>query len=250
MATTYSVTNTFTADTTAVASEVNANFQNILDAINAFDAANLSSGTLPLARISGLTSTQMSSALFKDEDDMASDSATAVASQQSVKYYVDNTYITGQTIQTVYDSMTSAVDLQTSCTIPSDDTVPQNDEGIEFLTQSITPTSTSNKLKIEVQFNFSCIAASYVIIGALFQDSDADAIAVAFSQSNSADDMNTLTLTHFVTAGTTDATTFKLRVGRADTGANITMNGKDDDSGTRLFGGVCYSGISITEIQV
>ena len=85
---TYTVTNSFSADTTAVASEVNQNFTDVLTALNSFDAANLT-GTISLARISNLTSTQMSSAYFKDEDDMASNSATAVASQQSVKAYAD-----------------------------------------------------------------------------------------------------------------------------------------------------------------
>ena len=85
---TYTVTNSFSADTTAVASEVNQNFTDVLTALNSFDAANLT-GTIALARISNLTSTQMSSAFFKDEDDMASNSATAVSSQQALKAYVD-----------------------------------------------------------------------------------------------------------------------------------------------------------------
>ena len=86
MATTYTVTTSFSADTTAVASEVNQNFTDVLTALNSFDATNLS-GTIALARISNLTSSQMAAAFFKDEDDMASDSATAVASQQSVKAF-------------------------------------------------------------------------------------------------------------------------------------------------------------------
>lgn len=89
MGTTYTVTHDFTADTTAVADHVDANFTDILTAINALDAGNLASGTVAVARISNLTSTQMASAFFKDEDAMTSDSATAVASQQSVKAYVD-----------------------------------------------------------------------------------------------------------------------------------------------------------------
>ena len=88
MPTTYSVTTSFSANTTAIASEVNQNFTDVLTALNSFDATNLT-GTIALARISDLTSTQMSSAFFKDQDDMTSNSATAVASQQSVKAYVD-----------------------------------------------------------------------------------------------------------------------------------------------------------------
>lgn len=88
MATTYTVTKSFSSGTTAVASEVNQNFTDILTALNSFDITN-TTGTLALARISSLTSSQMSSAFFKDEDDMTSNSATAVASQQSVKAFVN-----------------------------------------------------------------------------------------------------------------------------------------------------------------
>jgi hypothetical protein len=86
---TYTVENSFSADTTAIASQVNQNFTDVLEALNSFDAANLT-GTISLARISNLTSTQMSSAFFKDEDDMSSNSATAVSSQQALKAYVDD----------------------------------------------------------------------------------------------------------------------------------------------------------------
>ena len=86
---TYTVTTSFSADTTAIASEVNQNFTDVLTALNSFAAANLT-GTIALARISNLTSSQMAAAFFKDEDDMASDSATAVATQQSIKAYVDS----------------------------------------------------------------------------------------------------------------------------------------------------------------
>lgn len=85
---TYTVTNTFSANTTAVASQVNQNFTDILTALNAFDAANLTTGTLSVSRIANLTSAQMATTFFLDEDNMASDSATAVASQQSIKAYV------------------------------------------------------------------------------------------------------------------------------------------------------------------
>jgi len=89
MATTYTVTNTFTINTTAVASEANQNFTDVLTALNSFDASNCdSTTTLPLGCITGLTSTQCAAAFFKDEDDMASDSATAVSSQQAIKAHV------------------------------------------------------------------------------------------------------------------------------------------------------------------
>ena len=84
---TYTVTNSFSADTTAVASQVNQNFTDVLTALNSFDAANLT-GTISLARISNLTSTQMASTYFLDEDNMTSNSATAVSSQQAIVAYI------------------------------------------------------------------------------------------------------------------------------------------------------------------
>ena len=97
MATTYTVTNTFIADTNAIAGEVNQNNTDLLTALNSFDAGNLGSGTVPLARISGLTATQLAAAAFKDEDDMASDSATAVSSQQAIKAHVTASRTDGYT---------------------------------------------------------------------------------------------------------------------------------------------------------
>lgn len=90
MATVYTITHDFATDDLIVADYVDANFNDLLAAVNALDAGNLASGTVALARISGLTSSQCASAFFKDEDAMTSDSATAVSSQQAIKYFVNN----------------------------------------------------------------------------------------------------------------------------------------------------------------
>lgn len=89
---TYTVTNTFTADTTAVASEVNQNFTDVLTALNAFDAGNLSSGTVPVARISGLTVTQIAAAtLVTEAEGIANnDNDTTWPTCAAVKDHVDN----------------------------------------------------------------------------------------------------------------------------------------------------------------
>lgn len=89
MATTYTVTNTFTADTAAVASQVNQNFTDILAALNAFDASNLSSGTVPLARIAGLTTTQFAANVIDVDGTLAANSDTRIASQKAAKTYSD-----------------------------------------------------------------------------------------------------------------------------------------------------------------
>jgi len=84
---TYTVTNTFTADTTAVASEVNQNFTDVLTALNAFDASNLASGTVPLARISGLTVAQLAASTLVTEAEgiESNDNDTTLATCAAVK---------------------------------------------------------------------------------------------------------------------------------------------------------------------
>ena len=78
-------------DDTLLAAHINSEIDAILVALNDFDASNCKkSGTsIPLANINNLTSTQMAAAYFKNEPDMASNSATSVSSQQAIKAYVD-----------------------------------------------------------------------------------------------------------------------------------------------------------------
>ena len=59
---------------------------------------------------SGVFNTAISGTAFLDEDDMNSDSATKLASQQSIKAYVDAT-ITAQDLDVTSDSGTIAIDL-------------------------------------------------------------------------------------------------------------------------------------------
>jgi len=132
--------------------------------------------------------------------------------------------------------------------MPLDDTAPpQNDEGTEFITLAITPTSSTNALRIQGKVNVATSTTSTNIIGALFQDSTANALDVDAQYNGGAENsIKTLVFDHYMTAGTTSATTFKIRVGDPS-GGTITLNGR---SGSRLFGGVMGSSITITEIKV
>ncbi len=128
--------------------------------------------------------------------------------------------------------------------MPFDNTIPENSEGNEVMTLEITPTSATNKLKIEVVVNAH--AQTYNTGGvALFQDSTVNALAVAMFGSGGAEASNftgTVVFTHYMTAGTTSATTFKIRLGAASGGAGF--NGKTG----AVFGGVIASSITITEL--
>jgi hypothetical protein len=127
--------------------------------------------------------------------------------------------------------------------IPADDTIPQNSEGGEAFTVSITPTNTNSTLKIDVVVNGG-YGVTGQVTAALFQDSTAGALAAGFSRSSAADAPLQIVFTHYMTAGTTSATTFKVRIG-GTTGSNFTLNGV---AGGRLFGGVMASSITVTEI--
>ena len=133
----------------------------------------------------------------------------------------------------------------TTTLIPGDDTIPQNNEGAEFMTLAITPTNTNNKLLIEVVAMRTHSSASQDGL-ALFQDTTAGALATVMDY-NGANVSTTTYLAHYVAAGTTSSTTFKVRLGGSGAGTT-TFNG--ESAGSRLHGGVMESSITITEIQV
>ena len=86
----------------------------------------------------------LSGTAFKDEDDMSSDSATAVASQQSIKAYVD-TQLTGEDLDFAGDSGTGAVDLDSQTfTVAGGEGIDTTASG-QTLTIAGEDATTSNK---------------------------------------------------------------------------------------------------------
>lgn len=130
-----------------------------------------------------------------------------------------------------------------STTIPLDDTIPQSNEGTQFYTVSITPTNTNNTILLLgslVLYPSTSINAS----SALFQDSTANAIASSNPAYLGGGTWEMLHIMHSMTAGTTSATTFKLRAGPASA-ATIYVNGNNS---ARLLGGTLRSGLLVLEI--
>lgn len=129
--------------------------------------------------------------------------------------------------------------------MPFDDTIPQNTEGTQVLSLAVTPTSATNKLKITV--NLQVAASNTNGVGAaLFQDSTASAIAAGFSTVSGGNFTTPITFIHYMDAGTTSSTTFKVRLGPAGV-VTVSLNGLN---GSRIFGGVISSSITIEEIKV
>jgi hypothetical protein len=150
----------------------------------------------------------------------------------------------GTVVQTVNASVATVVTINAS--IPEDDTIPQDTEGVAVITAQITPTSTANELHV----SFHCSASvngNNSLTAALFQDQDAtttNAIGATIQGARNQADLTPqdLSLVKVYTPGTTNTYTFEVRVGCASTAY---VNG--DSAGTRLFGGIMEATLVIEE---
>lgn len=146
----------------------------------------------------------------------------------------------GDIVQSVYTS--TAAMATSATTMPVDDTIPQITEGMEVLTQIITPTASINKLLIEANLTGGANVLSDTGI-AFFKDDANDAIAAVAALWHNG--QNESFLFHEMIAGTVSPITIKLRAGCAIT--TITINGV---SGGRKLGGVSATNLRITEVMV
>lgn len=184
----------------------------------------------------------------------------AASARPYALYYVTDEFVLERSNGTTWDAYSGSgsntvaqvVNTQTgavatgSTVIPLDDTIPQNTEGDQYLSLAITPVSATNLLKIDVVFYGSASVASWIIV-ALFKDAVAGSLAAFANFQGTGTAACSSVFTHYMVAGTTSATTFKVRAGRDSTagGTPLTFNGS---IGSRLFGGVLASSITITEI--
>jgi hypothetical protein len=160
---------------------------------------------------------------------------------------------TGNVIQVAYAELTTST-VTSSVSIPVDNTIPQNTEGAEILTCSITPKYANSILYIESN-SFIGENANIVdiIVQALFRDSTADAISVSFNNANPGSStpfgsnlsFNPTYMLAKETANSTSATTFKLRAGGSGATA-LRVNG----TSSQFFSGKLITYIKITEVQV
>lgn len=145
-------------------------------------------------------------------------------------------------IQTVATGV-SAVATGTT-TLPVDDTIPQNTEGDQYMTQAITPKSAGSLLRIEVIANIQNNTSSLGAV-AIFIDSVADALAVTALSVAGTGYSDAYVLDHTYQNTSIAAKTFKVRGGYIAAGTT-TFNGS---GGLRKFGGVYNSVIRVTELR-
>ena len=130
----------------------------------------------------------------------------------------------------------------TAAGIPNDDTIPQITEGIELQTVTITPTSATSRLRIEFSGSFGGASGSSGV-AALFQDATANALVATSNGNYDSVHMYPLVISYEMAAGTTSATTFRIRVGSV--ASTLYING---NAAERKFGGVSASRLRVTEI--
>jgi hypothetical protein len=148
----------------------------------------------------------------------------------------------GTVAQVVSDTETAYSTIGTI--MPVDNTIPQNTEGDEILTVAITPTNASSILRITVSLPVIGSGSAVPAAAALFVDTTANAIAAAAVQQGSAGTITSLHFQHEVSAGSTSARTYKVRLG-SSTATDIFLNG---DNSARVFGGVATAILKVEEI--
>lgn len=135
----------------------------------------------------------------------------------------------------------------TATILPNDNTIPQSNEGDQFMQLAITPSSCANALLVTANGHFANTVAAGRIIAALFQDSNVNALAVTVAQPGTVSIAVKASIDYQLQAGTLAATTFKLRAGnQTGGGATTTFNG---EAGAQLYGGAFNSGMRITELM-
>jgi hypothetical protein len=147
----------------------------------------------------------------------------------------------GRILQVVQCKSASLVRVQSS--IPCDDTVPQITEGYELLSQAFTPLSASSVIMIEAVLNCSPAGSDH-IAAALFQAGTNDAL-IAAAKYLVGDCLGQIIIGLKVASNNTTQRTYSIRAGR-NTYGYMSMNGY---GANRLFGSVCFSSLTLTEIS-
>ena len=128
--------------------------------------------------------------------------------------------------------------------IPLDDTIPQITEGTEFITISYTPSAIGNRIRVTAN-TYGAYSVAAKVTAALFEGTTANALAATAETVAASNDVVQHTLSYEGTVSSLTALTYRLRIG-GSTAGTYTLNGA---AGARLFGGIGYSSLVVTEIK-
>lgn len=217
--------------------------------IKASSQIQIPDGTVSVPGIS--PSTETSSGLYKIATNKL---GIAINGSRVGEFGVGYGGFTGNVIQVAYAELTTST-VTSSVSIPVDNTIPQNTEGAEILTCSITPKYANSILYVESN-SYIGESANNVdnIVQALFRDSTADAISVSFNNASPPSSssfggglsFNPTYMLAKESANSTSATTFKLRAGGGGSATTLRVNG----TSSQYFNGKLITYIRIIEVQV
>jgi hypothetical protein len=160
-----------------------------------------------------------------------------------IQLYAPGVLLPGQPIQTQSNS-TGAYATGTTA-LPFDDSIPQISEGTQILSQAITPTSAANVLEIDWRAGIASSTGDANGVAALFQDSTANALTAFVSPNYGSTAQVTSSGFWRMLAGTSSATTFKVRAGNGSANA-IYFNGS---AAARILGGAIGSYLRVIEFM-
>lgn len=148
----------------------------------------------------------------------------------------------GAVVDRAYAEYTANANL--TAVIPGDDTVPQNTEGTQILSVSLTPKSTTNRVRLRFQCEFSASDVNVALGGAIFSSGSANALRASFASAYGASFAHPLVIEHEYVPGVTSALTFTVRVGPLSANT-VRLNGT---MAGRLLGGAVGSTLVVEEI--
>lgn len=163
------------------------------------------------------------------------DDGTAAEARQTLGGFVQRAHATDTTQRTI------------TASIPYDSTAPQNTEGTELVSCSITPKNVANRLVITATIPQASLAvtdefSTVTAIAALFYGGSASALAagVILSQGPSSQAKHgTITLVHEMAAGSTSALTFSVRAGTVSTSSAASLYINQQTLGGKSFVTLC-----------
>lgn len=222
----------------------------------AFAALDFSAGNITFDNaVSGLAATDVQAALDEidaavdaidfDAVDVDYDNGTSGLVATDVQAALDEIVASssgGLIVDRDYDEYTSGAEI--SATIPDDDTIPQNTEGTEILSASITPKSVTNRIRVRFQC-FVGYINDKVATAAAFINSNTDAARSAGVYFTNNDEVKMLCLEFEYVPGTETAQTIAIRVGKDTAATNMRLNGYQSG---RLYGGTAAATLIVEEI--
>ena len=146
----------------------------------------------------------------------------------------------------------SATEFSITSRIPFDTSKPQSGEGVEIITLAITPANASSTLLIDISMPYVWLTGDADFgIWAMFKDTGANAIDAGIVRGGDSGFQHhqqaAIAHRHVISAGSTSAQTFKIRVGRDGTTDTIRIN--RDNAGTpNDLGNAQQITMTITEV--